>query len=105
MHEKEYLLFINDYCPPCKVVKQFLGGNDRYFKVKQIDTHTDEGLQLARDYSVSATPTLLVKVGDVIPTKFNGDARQIIDFLKEALHEEDNHVFSESFPPRRAAEG
>jgi hypothetical protein len=55
----EYILFISDTCPKCPPVKQAI--NHIALDGNIINASTPDGLNLARQYQVLATPTVLIQ--------------------------------------------
>lgn len=63
---KKLILFTSPNCPPCKVLKEYLSTN---FSTLEYDNVSPmEDLELAMNYSVRSTPTLLLVDQDGIET-------------------------------------
>ncbi|HOT59431.1 MAG TPA: anaerobic ribonucleoside-triphosphate reductase [Spirochaetales bacterium] len=53
----KYMLFVKPNCPNCPPVKNYLASSS--LEATIIDVSTDEGLELALQYNVQATPTVV----------------------------------------------
>jgi thiol-disulfide isomerase/thioredoxin len=68
----KFLLFSKNSCGPCKLVEKYFSAmnDERTTTIEKIDledfgsTPTQEAVEIAKKYSVTATPVLLVIKGD-----------------------------------------
>jgi len=69
-------------CPPAKKLGDKLKDLDNV-KVEQIDVSTQKGLSQAQKHAITATPTLLLLIGDVEAKRWVGapDENEIKKFL------------------------
>lgn len=79
------LKFENPFCVPCKNIEETLTSlqNSMGFSLEHINTYTDEGAELAQEYSVMSTPTLILEksgevVEKIISVKSEKEYREII---------------------------
>ncbi len=54
---KKYMLFFTPMCPKCPKIKEFM--KDKDLEKEWVDSATKEGLEKAKEFGVSAVPTVI----------------------------------------------
>ncbi|SHK49366.1 thioredoxin family protein [Thermocrinis minervae] len=67
-----FMYFYSERCPACKVMKEHIEELKKHSKVLEINVGTNEGLSIAKELGVLATPTILVVKDGIIVKSFVG---------------------------------
>ena len=80
-----FKLFTSQYCPNCSPVKNFLNG--LHVNGEEVDVSTDLGINIARDYNVMSTPTVILfdKNHNIVSKAFSVDELKKVFSKKENL--------------------
>ncbi|MBM4764340.1 glutaredoxin family protein [Bacillus sp. B15-48] len=75
----EIIVYTQDECPPCKIVKMYLNDQKISFNEKNITNDADARNELIHTYQSSSTPTVII--GNEVITGF--DLERLEKVLKQ----------------------
>ena len=80
-----FKLFTSQYCHNCSPVKNFL--NNLHVRGEEVDVSTDLGINIAKDYNVMSTPTVILfdKDDNIVSKAFSVDELKKVFLKKENL--------------------
>lgn len=80
-----FKLFTSQYCHNCNPVKNFL--NSLHVSGEEVDVSTDFGINIAKDYNVMSTPTVILfdKNDNIVSKAFSVDELKKVFSKKENL--------------------
>jgi ribonucleoside-triphosphate reductase len=80
-----FKLFTSQYCHNCSPVKNFL--NNLHVRGEEVDVSTDLGINIAKDYNVMSTPTVILfdKDDNIVSKAFSVEELKKVFLKKENL--------------------
>lgn len=73
----EKILATSPLCGPCKIVKKYIEDNTLQVTIKDVS----DDLQFFKDHGITSVPTLLVKEGGLVTSRYQGSP-DILKYLQ-----------------------